>query len=273
MKKSSRSSSSRSSSRRQRRANSFFSGRLPPGPRSNSYVLTNRGGFGTHAVFPERYITTLTSTLNLYWAPGRLTAAAGNYFSLPINNIVTPFNGPTYNIISAPGPTYACNAQLVNGGSVTQASMGYSSLAALYTNYRVLSYKLTLVGMPTAASDMFQLVAVPIGFEEIPSASAANVNVRVLASQPRAKSIVCEPGVPAASNTVVLTGDLWNLVGQRKEMWLDQPPTALGAGPSSTAFLGVFIQELNGANNVGTCTLMVMVETLVEFTDLLNPIN
>lgn len=266
-----RKNSKQPSSRRSRRQ-SFVSRSLPRGPRSSQFNLTNRAPFSAQAVFPERFVTTLTSTLNLYWVAGRMTAAAGNYFSLPINNIVTPFNGPTYNILSAPGPTYACNAQLINGGSVTQTSMGYTSLAQLYTNYRVLSYRVKLVGMPTAASDMFQLVAVPLGFEEIPSASAGSVNVRVLASQPRAKSLVCEPGVPASQNTVILSGEMWNLVGQRKELWLDQAPTALGAGPAATAFIGVFLQELNGANNVGTCTLMVQIETLVEFTDLLNPI-
>jgi len=226
----------------------------------------------SHAVFPERYVTTLSSVLNCYWAPARLTAAAGNYFSLPISNVVTPFNGPL-GITLAPGATYASNASLVQGCSVTQNYMGYSSIATLYTNYKVMSYRVKLTAIPQNVQDTLELVILPVGFEEIPSTSAGSVNTRVLAAQPFCKTNVCEATVAAKYNSVTLVGNCWNMAGQRKEMYIDQPPTAVGAGPAAPLFVGVFLQQVNGTNNVATVTMAIEIEVLVEFTDLLNPIN
>ncbi len=262
------SNSSSKSSRRHRRS-------LTNSPREGSYVLTNLAHPSAKAVFPERYVTTFTNSINGYFPIGTLTAAAGNYMSILVNSAYSPFNSATYQMTSIPGPVYAFRSTLVQGDTLVQQAMGYGSMSALYTNYRVLSYRLKVTFMTQNVADSAELVLVPVGFEEIPSSSSAAVNLRVMASQPRSKTRVCETSVPSRENTVILEGTVWDLVGQRKQQWLDQPPTALTATPGagSQAYLGIFLQELNGTNNVAVCTIAIELQQTVEFTDLLNPIN
>lgn len=264
MKKINSSSSSRSSRRRRNLTNS---------PREGAYVLTNLARLSAKAVFPERYVTTFTNSINGFFPVGTLTAAAGNYMSVLVNSAYIPFNSATYQMTSVPGPTFAFRSTLVQGDSLTQQAMGYASMSSLYTNYRVLSYRMKVTFMPQNVADTAELVLIPVGFEEIPSSSAAAVNLRVMASQPRSKTRVCETGVPSRENTLILEGNIWDLVGQRKQQWLDQAPTALTAFPANQAYLGIFLQELNGTNNVAVCTIAIELQQVVEFTDLLNPIS
>jgi hypothetical protein len=225
------------------------------------------------AVFPERYVTTFTNSINAYFPIGYMTASAGNYFSVLVNSANSPYNSATYVMTAAPGPTFSARATLVQGAVLSQQAMGYSQMAALYTNYRVISYSLKVTVMPQNVGDVTEVVVVPLGFEEIPSSSAAAVNLRVMASQPRSITRVCETSVPAASNTLTLRQTCWDLVGQRKSQWMDYPPTPVTSYPANQAYVGVFLQQLNGANNVAAVTMSLQLQQTIEFTDFLNPIS
>jgi hypothetical protein len=257
--------SSSSSTRRSRRSSSSST--------AGGYSLTNRARPSAKAVFPERYTTTFTNSINCYFPIGRLTAAAGNYAAVMVNSAYSPFNAASYQLITAPGSTFSMNGVLVQGDTMAQQAMGYSSMAALYTNYRVLHYSLKATFMPQNVADTSEMVLIPVGFEEIPSTSAAAVNLRVMASQPRSIVRVCETAVPARENTLVLQQNGWDLVGMRKQQWIDLPPTSVTTFPANQAYVGIFVQQLNGTNNAAVCTLALELQQTIEFTDLLNPIS
>lgn len=239
-----------------------------------AYSLTNMARPSAKAPFPERYTTTLVNSINGYFPVGTLTAAAGNYMSILVNAVSTPFNSATYQMTSAPGVAYAFHASLVQGSSIGNLPMGYSALAALYVNYKVLSYSLKVTFMPQNVADTTEMVVLPVGLEEIPFSAAASVNLRVMASQPRSVTRVCEVSVPGESNTVRLSQKMHHLVGQRAQQYLDLPPTAIGSNPSagSQANVGIFLQQVNGANNATVATIAIELIQVVEFTDYLNPI-
>ncbi len=210
--------------------------------------------------------------MNVYVNAAHSTAAAGNYASIGVNAL-TAYSASNYTLLTAAAQPYSFHGNLVQGASLTQAPMGYGSLSALYTNYRVLSYTIKVTITPQVVSDILEFVVIPMGFEELPSSSAAAINLRVLASQPRARSRVCEASCPAKDNTITLSGTLWDLVGQRREQWMDQAPTAVTSSPNPLAFVGIFMQQLNGSNNSQTINVRIELVQTVEFTDLLNPIN
>lgn len=241
---------------------------------SSAYSLVNRARPSQKAVFPERYVTSITNSINCYFPAGFLTAAAGNYASILVNGLGSPYNSATYQLTTAPGPAYAFHASLVQGNTLAQAGMGYSALAALYVNYKVLSYTLKATFMPQNVGDTTEMVLVPVGLEEIPFSAAASVDLRVMAAQPRSVARVCEVSVPAIANTLRLSQDMYHLTGQRKSQYLDLPPIAVGSNPApgSQAYVGIFLQQLNGANSGAVCTLALELTQVVEFTDFLNPI-
>lgn len=194
--------------------------------------------------------------------------------SVLVNGLGSPYNSATYQMTTAPGVAYAFHASLVQGDTLAQTAMGYSALAALYVNYKVLSYSLKVTFMPQNVSDTTEMVVLPVGLEEIPFSAAASVNLRVMAAQPRSKSRVCEVSVPAVANTVVLSQEMHNLVGQRRQQYLDLPPIPVGNNPAagSQAYVGIFLQQVNGSNSVAVCTIAIELTQVVEFTDYLNPI-
>jgi hypothetical protein len=195
--------------------------------------------------------------------------------SIIATSFFSPFATSTYSLTLAPGPTYAMNGALVQGCTIGQQAMGQGALAALYTNFKVMSYRVTATFMPQNVADTSAMVLLPVGLEEIPSTSAAAVDLRVLSSQPRAQTRICETTTAARENTLSFAQDSWDLVGVRKPQWLDFPNAACTGYPQQPqiGYVAIYLQQLNGANNAALCTLRVTIDQVVEFTDLLNPIG
>jgi len=220
---------------------------------------------------PERYTTTLTNTLNGYIGTGYATAAAGNFCDFMVNSIASPFyGGVSYPFTSGTGVySWGFHGSLVQGDVLSQASIGYQSLAGLYTNYKVHSYKVTVTVQPATAADPTVVSLIPIGGEEIPSTSAAQVDCRVMCSQPLSASKLCASGVPPSSNTLVIAHRVSDTLGLRQQQWLDMPPSALNATPTYPCYAGLFLQETNGSNNSAPISVMIVLEQVVEFSDLI----
>lgn len=223
---------------------------------------------------PERYVTTFTNTLNVYLPAGTSTAAAGNYTDICVNSLTGQYN-VTYPTTSAPGAAYAFHGSLVQGDSVAQTPLGYVSFVSMYTNYKVLRFKLSAMVQPTLTSDAAALVLIPLGNEEIPSSAAGSTNLKIMSSQPNAVNKVAYAFSSAAANTIVLEHNVWDILGQRKEQYMDQSPTPIASlpGNSQIAFAGLFVQQLNGANNTGSIIVQLQLEQIVELSDLIQPLN
>lgn len=213
--------------------------------------------------------------MDCYLAIGASTAGAGNYASIYANSLVSPFQTPTYPLTLAPGVAYAFNASLVNGNTIGQTAIGYNTIAVAYTNYKVLHYRIRVTVQPSASSDTTHLVVFPIGQEEIPSATGAFVNTRVLSSQPYARSRICAYGAETGSNSITFSSDVADSLEIRRSAWLDYLPTAVANQPAAgyRCFLGVFLQQLDGAANVAQIPVRIELDQVVEFTDLINPIS
>lgn len=285
----SRSSSHRSRRLRARSSSSSLSSRSSMASSLTRYRKPARGStrplvisrnLRTNAWLPERMETVLTQSVDMYWGIGAMTAAAGNFFNLMVS-CQTPFTGTTYGMGTIPGPTFAANMSPVQGSTLLASPMGWVSLSGLYTNYRVKRYRLEITVMPQSASDSTRLVVFPIGGEQIPSAAAASVNLRVLEAQPYARAKTCTSGTVASdggSNTIVYYGDVAKDLGKSHQDYMGLPDVAIGtttaAIPASLQdFIGVFAQQLNGANNVGVVTCQVKLSQDIEFYELIQPIN
>jgi len=207
-----------------------------------------------------------------------MTAASGNYFSVYLNSLPTPFNTPTLNFTTT-NVTYPFgnNAQLVQGFNIAQSPLGYSTIGALYDKYVVLKYRLEITFMPASIADTARMIAVPIGNEEFPSLAAGVMNDRTLEEQPYALATTCSSGAtagPANSNTLVLEGCPYKDLGITREQYLADGLTPIGNVPTTqyVDFGGVFLQQLNGANNGSTTMCQIKLTQIVRLSDVISQV-
>jgi hypothetical protein len=222
-------------------------------------------------MFPERFRTVVESNLAFY-IPASNIAVAGNYMDVLVNSLYHPFQ-TTY-VVSTAVNAYSMHGSYVNGFSSTQNPMGYSTLASLYTLYKVLEYELTVTCQPQSTGDTIALCIFPIGNEEIPSAAAGNVNLQVFEGQPKFQSVVCANGVAAKFNSLQLRQPVHELLGKRKSQWLDTDGVGLGAQPPNDAgYAAIFLQGLDGATNASPVCVSVKLRQWVELTDLIQQVT
>jgi hypothetical protein len=221
---------------------------------------------------PERYVTEFSNTLNVYIAAGRSTAAAGNYMDMVVNTLNSQFNA-TYAATVAPGATYSFWGTLVQGNVISQAPIGYTNFAGLYTKFKVHKFRVVVTVQPANSADTSSVVLAPLGAEEIPSTGAGSVNTHVMESQPSAVSKICQAFTCPRENTLTIEHNCWDYLGMRKEQYLDQPPDAIGGYPATPIFAGLFLQQLNGTNNAAAVVVQITIQQVVELCDLVNPIN
>jgi len=180
-------------------------------------------------------------------------------------------------MVSAPGPTYSFNGGLVQGCNIADSPLGFTQIANLYQQYVVLGYKFSITGIPSTVTDTFRMVVLPLGVEQIPSSGAASVDLRVMESQPRAKAVTCSSGVAASGGgqKIVVTGKPHIDLGMKEvdyesEVW---PITGGPARSQFTDYMGVFVQQLNGATNTQALMFSIEVSQIVKFSDLTQFIN
>jgi hypothetical protein len=212
----------------------------------------------------------MVCTLSGYIPIGSSTVAAGNYLSVQVNSLKTPFN-TSNNFSAAPGATYAFHGTATQGDSITNPFMGYSTMGAMYWNYKALHYKLTAKTVASNNGDIFTAVLFPVGSnEEIPSTSAGSTNLHVLAAQPGAAVRVCTPNRP---QTLVVEQDVSELLGLTKTEWLGISPNQLGAAASYSGYCGFFLQQMNGSNNVAAIPVDLILEVTFLFNDIIQPVS
>lgn len=246
----------------------------------SSYSLLNRASMSKHVGFPERYRTTVATEISCYLAASTATAAYGNYFSVCINALVQAFSVSTYTPTTGSGTyLYGFSGALVQGNSISGSPMWYNELASIYTAYKVLRYRLKVSVRSTSSADVFEIVLLPLGTEQIPSASQSNVNTRVLLAQPRSVHKVCSNGGNAQKDSVQLSQTVANLLNIRQGAWLDYPPTPMTQVPGTiggqgiSGYVGFFLQMLNGVANTGSISVDIELEQEVEFTDINQPLS
>lgn len=242
---------------------------------SSSRMLVVSRSLRSGAYLPESMLTTVQTSLTFHIPIGRATAAAGNFFNCCVNSISSPFSVGAYPITLTPGVTFAFYGNMTQGNSVSASPMGLDQLIGLYQYYQVLSYRFEISAISTTVTDAFTLTAFPLGAEQAPTSNPSFMNTRVLQAQPNAKSLICASGVAANSNQQVVISGLVNKdLGMNKaqytsEMWVTS------ASPGNTAFrdfLGVFVQSINGSNNVAPLMFSVKLTQQVKLLDLISPL-
>lgn len=242
---------------------------------SSSRMLVVSRSLRSGAYLPESMLTTVQTSLTFHIPIGRATAAAGNYFNCCVNSISSPFAAGAYPITLTPGVTFAFYGNMTQGNNVSVSPMGLDQLIGLYQYYQVLSYRFEITAISTTVTDAFTLTAFPLGAEQAPSSLSSFMNTHVLQAQPNAKSIICASGVAAnSSQQIVISNPVHKDLGMSKtqytsEMWVTS------AAPSNTAFrdfLGVFVQSINGSNNVAPLMFSVKLIQQVKLLDLISPI-
>lgn len=193
---------------------------------------------------------------------------AGNYMSVAVNTIYVPFN--TAYVVNSAVNTYSMHGSYVQGSSGTQAPLGITMFAPLYTLYKVMRYRLTAIMGVASAADQYQAVMFPIGaLEQIPSTAAAYVNLSTFLGQPGAMNTVVTNG--AQQPKMVLAQETHVLLGKRKQQWLDIDSVPLASAPATNdiGYVGLFFQPLNGTTNTNPTTCSLILEQEVEFSDFI----
>jgi len=247
-----------------KRATAFASSRVSSA--RQSLYLPLGGG---QTVLPERYATKLVTSQQVYIAASGMDQTNGNYFNVKVNSIVSPFS-TTYTL-NAVTPVYSFNGQYTTGSSTILNPIGYSTLAGLYDRYKVVGYKLRVSVMTGLSTDIYEGIIFPLGQEEIPNSTASLVNSYVLKGQPQAKYKLIHNG----GNQMVLTqkGSVNQLLGMRRQQWMDIPYTDTVGGSSQPAYpgyVGFYLMPLTGATNTQPVAVDITLTQYVEFTDIKN---
>lgn len=223
-------------------------------------------GFG-QTILPERYITTLESSLQFYLGAANLDQTNGNWTDICVNSIYAPFN-TTYPV-TAVASLYSMNGTLVQGYNIADRPIGYSQMANTYERYKVLGYKLKVSLMTSTNSDVLEMAVTPLGSDEIiANGVAANVNMRVMKGQPKAKSRLCHNGGP--NNIIIQKGSVYELLGFKKSQWENMPSTLCAATPDNPAYVGLYLQSSTGSTNNQPIGVTVTMYQIVEFSDINN---
>lgn len=237
--------------------------------------LTVRPGRGLAGaqILPDRLNTVFESTGSFYIPAGNMAAAAGNYMNMVANSIYQPFQGgyPVTTAVNA----YSMHGAWAQGYTGLQNPIGYNGIANLYSLYKVKKVIVEFCIQPQSSGDTTQAVAFPIGSEAIPSAAAGSVNLQVMLGQPRNKTVVAAAGATAKYQTIRIQEFIHDILGRRKAQWNDEASTAIGSQPvaADQAFVGLFLQSLDGATNASPVVVSVRMWQHVELTDLIQQIN
>lgn len=246
---------------------------------SGSRTVVMSRSMSMHPAFPDRVETTVCTCMDAYYPIGRLTAAAGNYFTILANSVSAPFASSTFVMTTGTASyTFGNNSLLIQGFVIGNSPMGLTEYQVLYNFYKVKRYRIEICVVPASQSDSLRLVAIPLGADEIPSAAAANVNLRVLEAQPKAKAMTISSSVasgPGPDNTLILANTCWQDVGktQAEYMGTDDVRVITATPVGQQDFVGVFLQELNGTNNTSVVSIQVKLVQEVIFYDLINQIQ
>jgi len=79
-------------------------------------------------------------------------------------------------------------------------------------------------------------------------------------------------GAAAKENRLTIGSSIADVLGKRLDQWLDLDGTLTASLPSTNdqAFVGFFMQQLNGANNANTLTVQCRLYQYIEFSDFNN---
>lgn len=228
-------------------------------------------GLDSKGAFPDKIRMTLCTTMAWYNAAASLTAAAGNYVAIRVNSIYQPFNSATYTPTTGTGTaTFAQNATLVQGFALANNPLNYTNLSAMYQYYRVYKYEIEITMQPNNAADACRLIMIPLGNEEIPSAAAGNVDIRVLESQAFSQGITVFHNGSSANNTIKMLGVCNRDLGLDYSQYKNQGQTVISGAPPTTLldYVGIFTQILSGANSAGTASYQCVLKQYVELSGL-----
>lgn len=222
-------------------------------------------GWG-QTIMPERFVTTVRTSLQFYIPAAGIDALNGNYTNFKINSIVQPWN-TTYSV-TAIAPVFSMNGSFVQGFGLGTQPIGSAFLNNAYEKYKVLGYKVKVSIMTGLATDIVEAVLLPLGLDEIPSSTSSNVNCNVFKGQPKSRFKICHNGGP--NNVLNMKGSVYELLGQRKSQWMDTPSTNIGSNPDQLGYAGLFVQSLTGTTNAQPIVFDITLFQIVEFTDLNN---
>jgi len=238
-------------------------------PRPSGGVL-KLGNLKNKLVFAERYCTWVENSIQGYVT---FDAAAGNYTNVNVSSLVTPFN-TTYTL-TATGSTYSWSGLLQQGNSTNNNPMGYTQLASLYTKYKVLRYVVEMTLHPQVSTDSALLIGFPTGTEEIPSASAANVNTLVFSGQSQNRQRWVSNASDITKNKVTIRGTIAENLGKREAQWKDLQSTDMASMTTgdNAAYVAFFAQIAGGSNGTAATAVQIKLKQYVELTDINAQIN
>lgn len=243
------------------------------GSRGNTRAIKLYNSAGSGVVFPDRVEVNCVTTLCGYIAAASNRSTTGNYMSVMVNSIASPFS-TTYSFTTTTASyTYAFSGTLAQGYAITNNPMMFGDISTLYSKYVVVGYKIEVTVNPSSTGDPLRMTLGAYGTEQIPSSAAGNVNLRVLEAQPYTLSKTCANAViggPGVNNTLVLSGAPYKDMGYTREQYMDNL-TAVTNQPTLSDYVGLFLQPLNGTSNSSPVNVSIKLSQIVLLSDLVQP--
>lgn len=247
------------------------------GTRGNSRPIKLYNSAGSGVVFPDRVEVNCVTTMCGYIAAANNRSAYGNYMSIMVNSIASPFSTPTFAWTTGIATyNFAFNGVLAQGYAITNNPMMFGDISTLYSKYVVVGYSCEVTVNPSSSGDPLRMTLGAYGTEEIPSSAQSNVNLRVLEAQPYTLSKTCTSGViggPGVNNTLKVSGAPYKDMGLTREQYIDNV-TAVTNQPGATVrdYVGLFLQPLNGTSNAAPVNVSVKLSQIVILSDLIQPV-
>jgi len=241
-------------------------------PRRTDVVSTRRAPLyrGPGSILPSRMIVTLTNSSHWSIPNGLVSSSSGNYCSIVANDTFAPFNSP-YNPSRTSGIA-PMNGGAINGTSTTQSALGLLSLEGLYKFVRVLRYRIRVRVLSQGSSDNMAVCVFPLGTNDVPNLTFG-FNLWVASGQPgcQRKDFI----FGSEMKEIVQSSTAWDNLAIRRSQYIDSPQTATGASLGSfmyAAYVGIFLQILDGSVNTNSVPFEITLEQECEFSGLINQI-
>jgi len=241
-------------------------------PRRTEVVSTRRAPIyrGPGTILPSRMFVTLTNSGHWSIPNGLVSSSSGNYCSVVANDTFGPFNGPY-----APTRTSGIapmNAGAINGTSATQSALGLLSLESLYKWVRVLRYRIRVRILSQGSSDNMAVCVFPLANNPVPN-STFGFNLWVASGQPgcQRKDFI----FGSEMREIVQSSNAWDNLAIRRSQYIDSLPTPAGTSLASfefAAYVGIFVQILDGSVNTNSVPFEITLEQECEFSGLINQI-
>lgn len=241
--------------------------RTRKGARKHSKKMAmNPSPFGKDLVVRPRFFTKAKSCQSGYFSVGTLKAA-GSWFSIAANAFYEPYTAGSFQNATACGGTDAF------GSTNTQNVIGFSTMANLYSVYKVHGARLKLRVSCVSASDVLITTVIPMSGNQYSGTVFPLTSLNVEEGQDNVKTVMVTN--QQGPKTIQMYQKSTTVCGLTKLEYDASPMVSMAAQPSGTNawFFLIQFNNLSGLTNTGLIYAEWELEQYVECAQTYSLLN